>query len=237
AGAPAPSLGAAADSMLRSVALESPEVRGGLSLDQALRLALRFNPTLAESAWHVRAAAQHARDESRPPNPTVDVTAENFGGSLGQDITETTVTGSQPLELSGARGARARVGRELVRVAQAEWSVRQREVIGETGEAFLDTWWLEQRRRHLERIEQIATATISAARERTRIGAAPPVEGLRAEATLAERQVERHGVEADLAEARRHLAFQWGAANASFDTLLLPPPRIPRLPSADSLLA
>jgi cobalt-zinc-cadmium efflux system outer membrane protein len=76
-----------------------------------------------------------------------------------------------------------------------------------------------------------------AARERTRIGAAPPVDGLRAQAVEAERAIERRAAEAELREVRRRLALQWGAAEASFDSLVLPAATIPELPTPDSLLA
>ncbi len=224
------------DSLLRPPG-QPPRLQGPLTLDQALRLALRFNPGLVESAWHARGAGERVRDQSRPPNPTVDVTEENFGGSLGGDLSETTVSASQTLELGGARGARARVAKGLERLALAELDSRQREVIFATGEAFLEAWWLEKRLENLVRSEQIAATAISAANERTRIGAAPPVEGLRAQGVLAEREVERRGAEVEWGEARRRLALEWGAAEADFDSLLLPPPTVPSLPPPEDLLA
>jgi len=214
-----------------------PDVRGTLTLEEALRLALRLNPAIAESVWIARAAAHRASDEARLLNPTLDGTEENFGLGLGSGHRETTVSGSQTLEISGARGARARVASSLARVADAELDSREREVLLATAEAFLDAWSLERRLRLLRRSEDIASATVAAAKERTRVGAAPPTEGLRAQGVVAQQSVERRLVEADLAEARRRLALQWGAREAAFDSLALPPTTVPRLPPATELLA
>ena len=213
-----------------------PTVRGTLTLDQAVQLALHYNPDLAAAAWHARGAAQHVRDQSRPLNPTLEGTEENFGGDLGGRIAESTISATQMLELGGERGARKRVATEEMRVAEAELQIREREVVVEAGEAFLKAWLLEQRIENLVRAEKIAEATISDARERTRIGAAPPVEGLRAQTVLAQRTIDRRGAEAELAAARRELALEWGATEAEFDSLALPPADIPPIPPPDSLL-
>jgi cobalt-zinc-cadmium efflux system outer membrane protein len=49
-------------------------------------------------------------------------------------------------------------------------------------------------------------------------------EALRAEGEWAQRGIERRGAEADLAVARRVLALQWGASEATYDTLALAAP-------------
>ncbi len=122
-------------------------------------------------------------------------------------------------------------------LAEADLSDRQRAVIAETGEAFVEAWWLQERVQHLRRFEQIAAATVAAARERTRIGAAPPLEGLRAQSVEAGRAVERRMAESELREARARLALQWGDSGAAIDSLVLPAATIPDLPPPDSLLS
>lgn len=215
----------------------APAPAGTLTLDQALLLALRFHPALQESTWLARAASERVREAGRVPNPTLDVTLENFGGGLGTNRRETTISATQLLEWGGRRGARVGVARGEALLANTELGARRREILAATGEAFLDAWWLQERLGRLRRFEHIAATTISAANERTRAGAAPAVEGLRAEGVLAQRTVERLALEAELAEARRRLALQWSAAEVSFDSLALPDPEIPALPPAAALLA
>lgn len=228
---------AATDSLLTTTPRTPPRVVGALTLDDALQLAARFHPGLAESAWRVEAATQRVRDANRHLNPTIEATFENFGGSLPGNPLESTISATQTFEIGGTRGARVRVAEGERTIARMELDSRQRAVVAETGEAFVAAWWLAERVRHLLYFEQIAARTVLAARERTRIGAAPPVDGLRAQALEAQRAIERRAAEAELREARRQLALQWGASVAEFDSLVLPAATVPDLPSADSLLA
>jgi cobalt-zinc-cadmium efflux system outer membrane protein len=222
---------------LRSPAIAAPPVVGALTLERAIGLALRFHSALAESSWLVRSTAARAREESRWANPTLEGLAENFGGSVGSGHTETTVSLSQPIDVTGARRARVDVATGLERLAEMDLSSREREVVAATEASYLDVWWIEQRLVHVGRSAAIARTLVAAARERTRAGAAPPVEGLRAETVVAQREIERRGLEADLAEARRRLALGWGATTAEFDTLALPLPTVPALPTSAELIA
>ena len=228
----------------RSIPLDSllagrpaPNPTGSLPLDDALLLALAHQADVIAAAWHLRAASETRREESRLPNPDLEGLVENFGGSLGSGHTETTISAAQTLELGGDRGARARVAAEQQRLAEAELRTQERQVVLDTGERFLEVWWLEQRLRNLERATGVAQATVAAARERTRIGAAPRVESLRAQTVVAQHEIDRRGVEADLARARRELALQWGASEAAFDSVLLPAPVVPALPPPQTLVA
>jgi len=227
----------APESLLVATPQPPPTVPGVLTLDEALRLAAHFNPGLAETAWRVEAAANHVRDVSRMINPTLEGTVENFGGGVGTGRMETTISANQTFPLGGVRGARTAVATGERMLAEADLSDRQRAVIAETGEAFVEAWWLQERVQHLRRFEQIAAATVATARERTRIGAAPPLEGLRAQSVEATRAVERRTAESELREARARLALQWGDSGAAIDSLVLPASTIPDLPPPDSLLS
>jgi cobalt-zinc-cadmium efflux system outer membrane protein len=214
-----------------------PAVPASLTLEDALRLVLRRNPSLASSAWRARAAKARVKDESRRPNPALDAAEENVGGGLGTHIGETTISLSQSLDLGGDRRARTAVAGGLERLAANEFDSNEREVIALTTEVFLDAWWLERRLSRLKAAEEIGAAAVAAAGERIRVGAAPPLERIRAEGSLAERGAERRQTEAELADARRRLALQWGAAEAAFDSLVLAPPEVPALPPAEVLIA
>ena len=207
---------------------------GALDLETAIRLSVQASPSLNAAAWHARSAALRARGVAGFPNPTLDVTEENFGWDLGDSRRETTVSASQLFQLGG-RGEK-HVARAEQQVAEAEWTSQQRAIATETANVFLDAWWLERRLAILDQAERVSQATVSGARERTRIGAAPPVEARRAEGVLAERMIERRAVETELQSARRTLALQWGATRAEFDSLVLPPPAVPNLPPPDSLM-
>lgn len=234
AGDPGP---AARDSLLAWSAPDSARVTGTLSLGDALTLALRHHPGLAAASWRVRAAGSRIRDEVRGPAPVLDVTEENFGGDLGFDRNETTVSLSQTLEMGGKRRAREAVARGLEAVAIADLTAGQREVVARAGDAFLQAWWLERRVAMLEQAVQMARDAVEATAERVRQGAGNPVERLRAESEVARREVELRLARAERESARRALALEWGATEARFDSLALPPLDLAPLPPADALRA
>ena len=229
--APAPRAGSSG-----AGAASAADVRGPLDLDRALALALGAPPSVAKSRFSGNAEIARARDEARWPNPTVDVTVENFGPK-SQSRDEQTVTMTQPLGLGGRLGAQRGIAGALGRQLPYDLEVARRQFARQTGEAFVDSWWLEQRIARLERAEDVDEATIRASEERTRAGAAPITEALRARTTLATATIERRRAENDLADARLKLAQSWGARSADFDTLVLPPPSAAAVPGLDTLLA
>jgi len=221
------------DSIAASPDSTARPVSGPLTLSQALRLSARHHPTLTAALWSGRADVERARDEAHWANPTVEASLENFGGGFGSSIEEGTLQLGQPLGF-GRRGAASRVATTLEARTRADLESQLVQVLRETADAFLDAWVLERRVALLADAETVGRAAIDAAHERTRIGAAPATEGLRAETEWAQRAAERRQAEAELAQARNTLARQWGEQTASFDTLVLPPPTAATLP-AESL--
>jgi cobalt-zinc-cadmium efflux system outer membrane protein len=204
-----------------------------LGLNQALNLALARNAGLIERAATLRSEVEQARAEALSSNPTLEFTDENFGGGVSQ-FEERTLTLSQPLPLGGRIGKRKKVVEALEQLARIDADAARRELVLSTGDAFLETWWLQERLRLLRRSEDVSRSAIGAAEERTRMGAAPEVEALRARAATSEREIERRRTEADLEIARANLAVFWGDTLATFDTLALETPG--PLPLLDTLL-
>src|SRR4029453_9597806 len=135
----------------------------------------------------------------------------------------------------GRRGAFARVASTLETRSRADLESQLVQVLRETVDAFLDGGVRERGVALLADAEAVGRTAIDAAHERTRIGAAPATEGLRAETEWAQRAAERRQAEAELAEARNTLARQWGERTASFDSLVLPSPAPVSTLSAESL--
>ncbi len=207
---------------------------GVLGLDQALALALSRNAELIVRAATLRSEIEQARAEAVLSNPTLEFTDENFGGGVSE-FEERTLSLSQPLPLGGRVGKRKKVVQALEQLARIDADAARRELVLSTGDAFLDAWWLQERLRLLRRSEEVSRSAIGAAEERTRMGAAPVVEALRARAATSEREIERRRTEADLEIARASLAVFWGDTLATFDSLSLATPG--PLPSLDSLTA
>jgi outer membrane protein, heavy metal efflux system len=207
---------------------------GVLELDKALTLALSRNAELIARAAALRSEVEQARAEALFSNPTLEFTDENFGGGVSQ-FEERTLSLSQPLPLGGRLGKRKKVVQALEQLARIDADAARRELALSTGDAFLETWWLQERLRLLRRSEDVSRSAIGAAEERTRMGAAPVVEALRARAATSEREIERRRAEAELEIARANLAVFWGDTLATFDSLALQTPG--PLPMLDTLLA
>jgi cobalt-zinc-cadmium efflux system outer membrane protein len=222
------------DSIAASPEATPSLVSGPLTLGQALRLTSSHHPTLTAALWSGRADVERARDEAHWVNPMVEGSLENFGGGLGSSLEEATLQLGQSLGF-GRRGAFARVASTLETRSRADLESQLVQVLRETVDAFLDAWVLERRVALLADAEAVGRTAIDAAHERTRIGAAPATEGLRAETEWAQRAAERRQAEAELAEARNTLARQWGERTASFDSLVLPSPAPVSTLSAESL--
>jgi len=229
---------ARADTTAASIARSGPPpvVRGPLTLERALELALGAPPSVAEARFAATAELARAREEAHAPDPSADATVENFGPRM-QSRDEGTFTYTQPLFWGGRLKARRAVVGALEKGLPVDVEVARRQFARAIGETFVEAWWLEQRLHVLARTEDVDAATIRSSEERTRAGAAPITEALRARTTLAQATIDRRHAETDLADSRLKLAQSWGAHTADFDTLLLPPPAAAAVPRLDTLLA
>lgn len=68
-----------------------PDSQVTLTLTAARQLALRMSPSLVAPTHRVQGARALIKDARRRPNPELEGTIENFGGSLGTRLAETTL--------------------------------------------------------------------------------------------------------------------------------------------------
>ena len=88
------------------------ESNGVVTLEQAVSLALLYNPKLEVYSWDVRAAQARRIQAGLRPNPEIGIEMENFGGTGSTsafEASETTVQVGQLIELSGKRTKRGRL--------------------------------------------------------------------------------------------------------------------------------
>jgi cobalt-zinc-cadmium efflux system outer membrane protein len=165
------------------------------------------------------------------PNPTLDVSVENFLGTgrvQGVRSLETTVQANQTFERGGKRGRRVALATKEREVAAKEYAVRRSEVIATAAVAYVETLAAQQRVALAEEPLQLARATLEAVDFRVKAGAASPAETARARAALASGQGELARAQAALAAARATLSATWGGSPADVTTL----PGIPHIPEA-----
>ncbi len=224
------------DDSLLVVSTSAPTPKGSLTLVAARSLALRFSPSLTPDRWRVRSAEALTKDAGRRPNPTLSSGVENFGGGLGSQRVETTMQLGQAFELGSKARARRGTATAGVRQAITQAAVTRLNVLAETDDAFLVAWVAQERVSRLREAERVASEVVAVANERFHAGAVPQVERTRAELDLYALNDERRRLEVELRADRLLLAEKWGAAEASFDSLLLPAPPLAPPPSSDSLL-
>jgi outer membrane protein, heavy metal efflux system len=135
----------------------SPTTGGELTLEAAIRRALLAAPH-TDVATARRESLTAAREVAgMRPQPSVDLTVENFGLPMGDLYDQLQVTGtySQRIERGGKRQARVNLASRDIDVAQAEAIVVRLDLIKTVQQGFVEV--------------QAAEAAIAVARERVRI--------------------------------------------------------------------
>src|SRR3989442_1127083 len=108
-----------------------------LSLEEALTVALRENPTLRAKAFELQATRAQEITAGVRPNPTASYTAEKFGSS-SQTFLEHTATVGQTIETGGKRRRRLDSARAATRVAGYELDDTRRQVLFQVKKSFTD---------------------------------------------------------------------------------------------------
>jgi len=183
-----------------------------LTLNAALRRAVEADPAKAGLDARLRAVDAGVRQADLKPNPTLGLTVENLPTLGGGDIlgrTETTLSYEQRLERGGDRPARTTLARSegLLVVAQARIAQldRMEAVQRAWADAMAAQATLEIARERLSLAERFQTEVqrrVNAARD-------PLFAGARAEAELAQTQIDFDQAEIAVRVARIVLAKFW----------------------------
>jgi cobalt-zinc-cadmium efflux system outer membrane protein len=200
-----------------------------LTRADAIERALADDPG-ARASDAARDAAEAQVDQSgRLANPTLEIVQENVSGSgiySGTDRAETTYSLRQPLDLGGDRGARRRLAERGLDAARLSAGIRRLDLIEEVEHAFIDAQAAEAALAVAEERLGVARELALAVERRVRAARDPLMAGSRAEARLAEAEIEAESARRAMLAARARLASYWGGSvdftveRASFDRLL-----------------
>ena len=177
----------------------------------------------------------------RPPNPVVNVLAEDLGasrfaGALGgqQPVQpQTTIQLSQLVELGGKRAARQNLATLNRDLAAWDYETARIDVLTRVTRTFIDVLTAqetlaltEQTMKLVEQVQQSVGARVVA-------GVVSPIEKTRADVAVASVRVESDRARRALEASRRRLAALWGSAQATFRAaagdLRVEPPALPAL--------
>jgi len=184
-----------------------------LTREDAIARALGDDPGVDGADAARLAAEAGARQAGRWANPTLDILQENVSGSgayRGSDRAETTYSFRQPLQLGGDRSARRRLAERELDTARVGAGVRRADLIEEVEHAFIDAQAAESALAVAEERLSVARDLAAAVDRRVRAARDPLMAGSRAEARLAEAEVEAEAARHTAIAARARLASYWG---------------------------
>ncbi len=207
----------------KNISYNNPKSSGqstsGLTLAEALNLALKNNPSLAAFAEEIRAKDAAALQAGLLPNPDLAVEVENFAGEdelEGFDGAETTIALSQLIELGGKRGKRLQVATLEKDLADWDYQSKKLDVLAGTAKAFIQVLAAEQMQVQTEELVRLSEKTFAAVAARVEAGKVPPMEQTRAQVELASARTEANKARRELAAARSRLVSFWGARQPEF---------------------
>lgn len=218
-----------------AAAQSASEPTGSITLDDAVRLALARNPSVAAAALEVDARAERARQQSRRPNPALSAEIQNVGADTASR--ETTASVQQLLELGGDRNARTQAALRARDVATHEYASARTAIVAEVRQAFTSVLAAQQEVTIARENLDLAVNTAGAVRARVEAGKTSPIEETRSDVLVAAERLELLRAEQHLAEARRRLAATWGADRVTFDSAAGSLSTTTELPSLDQLQA
>jgi outer membrane protein, heavy metal efflux system len=191
-----------------------------LTLEQALEIAERQHPQLAEAHALVEAAAGRAQQAGALPNPELIVGAQQIPFDSDQSNQREYVAGvAQPIPLGGRLG-KVREAELLEREVRTRGlEVTRRDLRKRVHSAFATALYQEQAFRTQSQVAQSVGKLVAATRARVDAGDAVPEDSARAEMELARAKVEIQRAESLREQALLALAAALGDVNLRVKSL------------------
>lgn len=219
---------ALACAVLPATAWSSP-----LTLEAAIDLALRANPSLRAAGSEVAAQEGALAQAEALPNPELEVLRE---GEQGDNRT-TTATLSIPIELGGKRAARVEAARQERQLAAIALETARDRIRADTAAAFHEVLAARERERMAQELVALAGRALAAAGKRVEAGTLSPVEETRARVARGSARIEALQAARDLEGARIRLAALWAGDARALEIVAPQAAALPLAPPLDRLLA
>lgn len=195
------------------------EPNGVLSLQQAIALSLIKNPDLAAFSWEVRAQEAMEIQAGLIPNPVVDFTLEEFGGTgvtRGLDSAETTILVSQIIETAKKRSKRKNVAALGRSMAEWDYEAKRLDVFADTAKAFIDVLALQERVSLEAELAVLSEQISNTVTQRVEAGKVSPLEETKANVALTSNRIELERTRRELDAAKKRLAAFWASTLPTF---------------------
>ncbi|MDB6062916.1 MAG: hypothetical protein JWM78_3019 [Verrucomicrobiaceae bacterium] len=199
-----------------TVAADFAEPRGDLTLSAAISAALLRNPALHSASFNVRIADAQIAQAQRRLAPEVGISLENFGGALGNDVLESTLSLSQVIELGDKRNRRIDTARGSRDSSVIEREAKQLDVLAEVTRRFIDVAAQQEQLLLIRRSTELTATTLKAITQRVAAARSPEAEKNRATIALGRAQLDEEHARHILLSAHRRLAALWGSTEPNF---------------------
>jgi len=192
------------------------ETSGGLTLDNAIGLALLSNPEISV-AMREREAVEGVQVQAAVrPNPSVSTFMEDTRNATRQ----TTLQLNQPFELGDKRARRIEAAEKLYDAATADIDQVRAETRAAVISAFYEVLASQERLALSRSTLDLAQRATDAAYKRVRAGKVSPVEETKARVAEAGVKVELNQAASQLNTTRKRLAALWGNPAPRFERVL-----------------
>ena len=183
----------------------------------------------------------------RPPNPTLDVTTQDYGAARapGSDSDQPvqpqlTVQLSQVIELGGKRGAREALATRTRDLAAWDYETARIETLTEVSRAFTSVLAAQETLALSEDAIRLATEVQQNVAARVEAGVVSPIEETRAGLAVANARADAARARRALDAGRTRLALLWGSPTATFSSAAgdfqAAPPALPAVGELVALL-
>lgn len=203
----------------RTLAADAIELRGAITLAQALDAALKSNPELAASRYELTAAQARIVQASKRLNPELGLEFENFAGSgetSGTDALESTLAFSQVVELGRKRALRRSIAEADSELVTLDLRARQLDLLAGVTRKYIDVVAAQERARFADENATLAQRTLDAIAARVKAARSPVAEESRARIALTRAAIDRRQAALALETARSTLSLAWGRVDPQF---------------------
>ncbi len=190
------------------------EIRGTITLEQAISLSVSNNPGLGVLSYELAKAKGRTLQAGLLPNPEVSLGVADFNGSG-----EKSLLLSQEIQLGDKR-----LKRKSVAALEEElilWDIKalRLDIIRQTTQSFYDVLGVKELLKLNIELTQLAEEVYQTVKERVSAGKVSPLEGIKARANLDNQRIELKNIEKELKSAVKELNAVLGSKYQSFETV------------------
>ncbi len=203
----------------------------GISLAEALKLALNANPDIIVASRELEAIQGVRTQADLLPNPTISTELEAAQGAAQRTL----LLLNQPFELGNKRAARVHAADARHEAALAAIAAKQAEIRANVGAAFYEVLAAQERLRLAKAALAIATQARDAAAKRVEAGKISPVEETKSRVAESAVKIDVYQATNQLTAARKRLSALWGNGTPRFGDALGNITDLPQLPAEHDL--